>query len=250
MNFRDFGGMAAAGGTIVRGRLFRCGQIGPSGTITMAELSGLDPAVIVDMRFPDEARDAPMPWPAALAERRILLKTDMHGDAPHHTFFKPALRGLEDVHARYRAFYRNLPGDPRYRALAGAALRAFASADGPILIHCSAGKDRTGFLSALLLTILGADRAAMIADFVASSTPEARANLRPEIERRFAAHGQALPEGAIIDAILGVVPDYLDAAFDTMRGDAGTIETYLAGIGVGPDVREALRARFVTQAEG
>src|SRR3546814_6231674 len=85
----------------------------------------------------------------------------------------------------YADFYRFLPGDPRYRALIARAFNALVETGGPLLVHCSAGKDRTGFFCALLLHLLGVEREMIVADFMLSAREEAKLALRPEIERRF-----------------------------------------------------------------
>src|SRR3546814_10967671 len=72
----------------------------------------------------------------------------------------------------------------------------------------------------------------IVADFMLSAREEAKLALRPEIERRFSLHGHLLPQATILDANLGVAPAYLDACFDPMRSERGTIEAWLGAIGV------------------
>lgn len=245
VNFRDFGGIAAEGGRrIGSGALFRCGQPGPLGTTPFADLVACDFAVVVDLRFPDEVKAAVFPWAEPSRPARILMEDGETGDAPHHAFFTAPLHTVEDVHRLYEAFYDALPADPRYQSLIRRAFHAFAREDGPILVHCSAGKDRTGFLAALTLHVLGAERADILADYMVSNSASAKAALRPEIERRFAAHARPLPREEILDAILGVAPAYLEASFAAIAAAGGTIPGYLADIGVDDGLVAALRARF------
>src|SRR3546814_4479464 len=84
------------------------------------------------------------------------------------------------------------------------SFNALVETGGPLLVHCSAGKDRTGFFCALLLHLLGVEREMIVADFMLSAREEAKLALRPEIERRFSLHGHLLPQATILDAILGV----------------------------------------------
>src|SRR5437588_10808562 len=92
------------------------------------------------------------------------------------------------------AIYRWLVADPRARAGLAAALRAIAEADGvPLLYHCSAGKDRTGWLSAVLLSVLGVDRETILADYLATNE-YSRATNRAILDAMRARGRQAYPE--------------------------------------------------------
>jgi protein-tyrosine phosphatase len=99
-------------------------------------------------------------------------------------------------------------------------LQAVTNAPGPVLFHCTAGKDRTGFAAALLLAALGAPREQIMADFLATArlwTPD------PDLA------AQILP--AARPAVLGLQPAYLEAAFEELDrahgGAAAFAETVL-----------------------
>ena len=246
VNFRDFGGVTVEGGArVATGALYRCGQPSPLGTTPFDAIAALDIAAVVDLRFPDEVRSAIFPWPDHSRPVRIHMENGDVGNAPHHAFFSASLETVEDVHRLYGAFYAGLPEDPRYQSLITRALLAFAKADGPVLVNCSAGKDRTGFLAALLLRVLGARDDDILADYMLSNAPPAKAALRPEIERRFAVHGNMLPREDILDAILGVSPAYLESSFAAIAAMAGSLPAYLDQIGVDDGARATLRTRLL-----
>lgn len=176
---------------------------------------------------------------------RITMEDSESGAAPHHAFFTESLDSVNDVHALYSRFYADLPGDPRYRSLVRRSFRALAEAEGPVLVYCSAGKDRTGFVAALLLDLLGVDEADIIEDYMASNAGEAKSALGPEIARRFALHGRSVPRREIVDAILGVVPEYIESSFAAIRAESGSVTHWLASIGIGGDLRRQLRERYL-----
>jgi protein tyrosine/serine phosphatase len=246
INFRDFGGMVLADGRqVASGQLFRSGQSGPLGNAPFDHLVALRLRVCVDMRFPDEVEQSPMPWPHENGIEIVQMEDGERGDAPHHAFFSGDLVRIDDVHRLYANFYRSLPADARFASLVRRSLSAMADKGGPALIHCSAGKDRTGFLAALVLDTLGVDQATIVRDFTLSARAEAKAALLPEIQRRFALQDRPLPDAEVVDTILGVTPDYLGACFAEMERSGGTTSGYLESIGVDRTTQARLRDRFI-----
>ena len=246
INFRDFGGVPVSGGRkVASGRLFRSGQSGPLGNAPFNHLDTLGLKVCVDMRFPDEVEQSPMPWREDGSPTVLRMEADERGDAPHHAFFSGGLGSVDDVHQLYTSFYRSLPADTRFRALVRRAFGTVAEIGGPVLIHCSAGKDRTGFLAALVLDVLGVDRETIVYDFTLSARTEAKAALLPEIERRFALQDKTLPHAQVVDTILGVTPGYLAACFAEMEKSGGSTSAYLQSIGVDGATQACFRERFI-----
>ena len=246
INFRDFGGVPGAGGQqVASGQLFRSGQSGPLGNAPFDHLPTLGLKLCVDMRFPDEVRQSPMPWRAENRLQVLQMEDGEKRDAPHHAFFAGDLTRPEDVHQLYVSFYRSLPADMRFQSLVKRAVGTMAETGGPVLIHCSAGKDRTGFLAGLMLDILGVDRQTILRDFTLSAHDTAKAALLPEIKRRFALHDRPLPGASVLDAILGVKPDYLAACFAQMERSGGTTATYLQSIGVSDEIQARFRRQFL-----
>ncbi|MEF8764531.1 tyrosine-protein phosphatase, partial [Stenotrophomonas sp. A3_2] len=104
----------------------------------------------------------------------------------------------------------------------------------PLLFHCSAGKDRTGFGAALLLTALGVPWEHVVADYLATN-----ALWRREIARNF-----ELPEG-VKEALLSANALLLESAFAAISRNYGGTEAYLEqALGLDRAARAALRARL------
>jgi protein-tyrosine phosphatase len=116
----------------------------------------------------------------------------------------------------------------------------------PLLIACTAGKDRTGFVCALILSALGVGRKDIVADYLASNQwfdpvvvgDALSAWLRPE--------SPVTPSDAVLDA-LKVHVDYLDSAFAAIERGYGSLDTYLAAGGLDAPRRTALRAALLEE---
>ncbi len=120
---------------------------------------------------------------------------------------------------------------PRYRALFAHLLEDSA----PLVIHCTAGKDRTGFACALILHTLGVSRDTIAEDYL----------LTNRFYRRDPNHSSDLPDE--IKQVLGSVQEaFLAAAFEAIDADYGDLETYLRdGLGLGKAERARLEARYL-----
>lgn len=139
---------------------------------------------------------------------------------------------------RYRDFVRL----PSARAAYG---RFFAEvAEGPVLpaiVHCTTGKDRTGWAVAALLTALDVPRAAVLDDFLASNAAVGPA-VQPMIDRFIAAGG----DGALLAPLTGVRASYLAAAFDEVDVVFGSMDGYLGdGLGLDRGWQDRLRTTFL-----
>lgn len=245
-NFRDFGGVATADGRRVRtGRLYRCGQLCEIGEAAATELRGLGFALVADLRHPGEREKAPSFWAEDHRDRILAHQHDSGKTAPHLSFFRPGMTDLAAVDRRYRDFYTDLPFNPVYQGLYGAVLNRMATGATPVLIHCSAGKDRTGLLAALILTILNVPYDAIAADYLQSKDALSAGPLRAQLMERAAEEGGIPPDDYIMDAVLGVKPDYLGAALAEIDARCGSLDAYFDMIGVNAKARALLAQLLV-----
>jgi len=125
------------------------------------------------------------------------------------------------------------------------ALAALAAPDArPAVFHCTAGKDRTGLLSALVLSLLGVPEETVVADYALSG--EAMARLRAKLIVKY-------PDGKLLitdsDAIFSADPANMVALFAHLRARYGTVADYAAGIGVPDDVISRLREALLEPNE-
>lgn len=159
------------------------------------------------------------------------------------------VEGLADTAAAERVMgevYEAFVRSPEARASYAVLLTDLATEDPPHLFHCTAGKDRTGWAAALLLEVAGVDRDTIVADYLL--TNEVSSATREKYLALIAEHlGQE--KVAIYEPTMVVEPGYLQAAYDAVDADYGSIEGYLReGLGLGDDVHAELRARLVVPA--
>jgi protein-tyrosine phosphatase len=112
----------------------------------------------------------------------------------------------------------------------------------PALFHCTTGKDRTGWGAAAILTLLGVAPEVVMEDYL-KSNQYILPHYRKEIDEFVAAGG----DSTIVLAVFGVKKDYLEASFDEVQKNYGSIEKYFSeGLGIDKEQQERLRRRFLT----
>ena len=115
----------------------------------------------------------------------------------------------------------------------------------PLLVHCTAGKDRTGVMIALLLRAVGVADDVVIADYERSDVFGKNLRLRGGIEEQFKEAFGFVPSQALIDAMIGVDVALLNAAFAAITSEFGSLEGYFAAAGVDADLLDRLRETMV-----
>ncbi|HSV40284.1 MAG TPA: tyrosine-protein phosphatase [Nocardioidaceae bacterium] len=173
-NLRDVGGLSLIGGGVTRpGVLYRGDVPAPEGSTP--ELNGWPPSLVVDLRSDEEAEKRDVTWPGA---------TQRVGHPLHDALALAALGPGSDLAELYTAI---LDG---YSERVTAPLSAIAAAEGPVLIHCTAGKDRTGIMVAALLLAAGVEPDDVRRDYAQTNhaVPAIQARLAPEIAK----HGVTL----------------------------------------------------------
>ncbi|GAS99789.1 phosphotyrosine protein phosphatase PtpB [Mycolicibacterium canariasense] len=177
---------------------------------------------------------------------------DSEQDAPHESTFQrvmsesPADEDVTESAKRYMAeVYEEFPALPG----AQTAVRQVISllADGkPVLAHCFAGKDRTGFTVATVLEAVGVDRDAIVGDFLRSNDaiPALRERILEQVRARAgeAAEVITFAEARLTDEVLGVRAEYLEAAWRVRDEKYGSLGGFLDVAEVTHEQRDRLRA--------
>jgi protein-tyrosine phosphatase len=244
VNFRDIGGYATADGRRVRtGRVFRSGALMGISDADLAALEALPIRTVIDLRTRDDL-DAAAPGRLPAGARRVSVPmgdpSTITADLRALIFAADALAARERLGAGQAeqmmvaaATGLALERTREYAQLVRALLRPAAL---PALVHCSAGKDRTGWAASILLLAAGVPEPDVIEHYVLSN-----AYRRDENARVLA----ALPAGLDPDWLrpfFEVREAYAQAALDALRARFGGVEGYLReGLGLAAGEVEQLR---------
>ncbi|HWE47857.1 MAG TPA: tyrosine-protein phosphatase [Caulobacteraceae bacterium] len=248
-NFRDFGGYATTtGATLRRGRLFRSGHHNRATDADLARFDQLGIATVVDLRRSSERQDQPSRRSPGFGGLVIENPDAEIVEAPHVSF----LRNTDLTEDAVRGFmietYRAMPFDPRHQAMFRRYFEALQAGEGAVVIHCAAGKDRTGLLAALTHHALGVSRDDLMQDYLATNAAVRLQERAPEIRRHIQkTYGRPASDEAVI-AFLGVEPAFIESAFAAIDARHGSLDGYLAEVlGVDAAARERLAARLTDQ---
>jgi protein-tyrosine phosphatase len=225
-NFRDLGGLRTSSGEAVRRhRLLRSDHLAALTSEDAARMAALDIRRIFDLRGVAERETAVCALDGvtvhSLAIEPTIVQVLSELTEAGHTLTQADVIGhMQDT---YRGFVRH--NTHRFAALFGHLLES----DEPLVFHCTAGKDRTGFAAAMILLALGVPHDDVMRDYLLTNE-----RLKPKSEWKGLA-----PEAASV--LYRVQPEFLDAAFEAVEQAYGGVESYLReGLGL----RESERARL------
>lgn len=226
-NFRDYGGYMTPAGPLAMGRLYRSGLHARATDHDLEKMAGLNIATIVDLRRQSERLEQPSRRPAGWTGQVLESSLGGNGEAPHIAFLKT--QPLTAISARkYMGnAYAHMAYEPNHVALFKGYFQALSEGRGPVLIHCAAGKDRTGLLAALTHTLLGVNEDDLMEDYLATNQAinlEGRIDMM--VQRLHKVTGRSAAPEAVV-AFLGVEPDFLQNAWNAIRTKSGSRETYL-----------------------
>jgi protein-tyrosine phosphatase len=233
VNFRDLGGYTAGGGRRTRWRtLFRADGLGELTEADLSMFRTLAIRTVIDLRSGSELE-------------RGRFDIDAHPVAFHHFPFIEELPDAQEFDRRpglLGSQYEEILRDAGGQILA--ALEVLATPEAlPAVFHCTAGKDRTGVLSALVLSLLGVDEPTVVADYALSGAAMLR--LRAKLVAKY-------PEGRetieSIDEVFSAEPAQMEQLLEHLRALYGSVGAYVAGLGADPGLVESLRAALLEPA--
>jgi protein-tyrosine phosphatase len=235
VNVRDLGGIPTEdGGTTRAGAVIRSDNIGGLSNAGWRSLAGHGVARIVDLRWPEErAEDPPRDadvevvhvsvlGPSLYAGLDYLRELDAHVDA------------VDDIADHYAWSYVDFL--ERNRTRFGEAFAAVADAEGPVVIHCMGGKDRTGLVAALLLRVAGVSADEIGRDYSLSGP-----NLAARTEA-WLAEAPNEAERTRREKLSRTPAIAMSRVIEDIEGRYGSVSGYLEAAGLRPDQVDRLRA--------
>lgn len=241
-NFRDLGGLRAADGRAVRwGRVFRSDVLSRLTPADYTRLNALGIDLVCDLRGRDERQTAPTVWLNGSPSVLVASLTEDAQGRTGNSVLGPLATGdmsLAQGQQLFEDFYARIAIDSA--AKVGHVMRAIASSERPLLVHCTGGRDRTGLIAGLTLEFLGVPRDAIIADYVVSN--------RFLAEQGPLAPMTGLPpaRAALMAQVLELQPRYLQAAFRRIETVHGSLTAYRRDVlGLSDADLERMKARLL-----
>lgn len=252
-NARDIGGVSATAGKIKPGLVYRTDALNRLTDADQQALVSAGITNIIDLRSPTERAANPDKIPASIPVQTLPIY-DPAND--FYLFFAKAVQGgpayqqqvLGDGKAvKYMVdYYKWMITDSTTRQQLATALRSIADANGPVLYHCTQGKDRTGVLTAILMSILGTSNSDIYANYLLSNDKLAASN-KATLDA-LVAQG-LVQDRTLFEPVLGVQKEFLDAALNQINASYGSMATFVQqGLGLNGDVTGKLTYRLVERS--
>ncbi len=248
-NLRDVGGWPTRdGGRVASGVLYRSTDLSRLAGPDVQAFAGLGIRSVYDLRTPGERAAAPDVLPAGAQYHALDVLADSTMAVPANLMAlladPPAataeLTGTT-VTRLFDSAYREIVGLPSARASFRRLFTDLAAPDRrPALVHCTTGKDRTGWAAAALLGLLGVSDDDVLAEYLLTNDL-----LLPALEPMFDQFRAAGGDPAVLVPVFGVDHAYLAAGLDEMTSRFQSFEGYFSeGLGMPADTIEALREAF------
>ncbi|WP_309645208.1 tyrosine-protein phosphatase [Phenylobacterium sp.] len=246
-NFRDFGGYATACGRGLKaGRLFRSANHAYATDADLAHMRDLGVEVIVDLRRRREReREVSRRWEGFAG---TVIENDIDGT---YADWQDAMAAATQIDADWfyndsLTYYRRAPHEPRHVDLFARYFQVLAETDGAVVVHCAAGKDRTGLICAFTHHIAGVHRDDTMADYLATNDEARMAKktsfLGPWIKDLT---GHTVDDAALRRAV-SVDEAYLAQALAVIDENHGSVDRYLEEVlGVDAVLRQRIEARIL-----
>lgn len=242
-NFRDYGGYQTEDGRYVKWRsLFRSGQLSALTASDQALFSSLGIRLVFDFRQGTERNKEPSRLPAEGSHSIVELPIN-----PGSTlgFFEQVASGeldttrLVEIMCEINREFA-IEHAPSYKAMFSRLLNADSGSAS--LIHCTAGKDRTGFAAAMILAAIGVPRQTIMQDYMLTEKYFSVDQEILRVKKKYRWNGSA----DALRPMLEVRESYLDAAFGAISSGFSNLDSYLFEVlGLGQAECNDLKAKYV-----
>jgi protein tyrosine/serine phosphatase len=247
-NFRDYGAYAARDGRLKRGLLWRSGHHAEATGDDLEKVHALNLATVIDLRGDSERAGSPCLRHSRF-EAIVLFHpgetASAHGKAVHEES-ADEVRTAADAHRAMVRLYASMPWRPVLVGTYRLYFEALAGDSGASLLHCLAGKDRTGLAAALTHHLLGVHPDDAMADYLLT-------NSAGNLERRVEAGARHVRSGFgrhmdmdAVRTLMSVDAEFLDTAFAAICERHGSIEAYASEVlGVTPGTVQRISRNLI-----
>lgn len=253
-NLRDIGGYQTQDGRLIKsGLVFRSNQLARISAADQEKIAALGLKNDYDLRRPDERDSAPDALPANVNNIWLNVVADSKGPKlPQFAWLIQNPREANEawgdgkMETRFVNAYRDFVSLPSAQQCYRRLFSDLADEKNlPALYHCTSGKDRTGWATAALLSLLGVPRDQVYADYLLSNDI-----MLPGYKRSIDGFERSGGQPAILNSMLGVKPEFLDAAFDEVSTKYGTIENYFSqALQIDAAGQQALKERLLIRKD-
>lgn len=247
-NFRDFGGYKIAGeGQIRRGVLWRSGQHHGASDADLEKIAVIGLTHVFDLRSSRERETHPCRRPGDFTATVRYIEDAVHAQAPHvaAAAAAPRKRDAASAHEGMVRSYSGMLFRPALVDMMRLQLSELAEGNGPSLVNCMAGKDRTGVAVAMVQSALGMHRDDIFEDYLLT-------NVVGDVEARITAGMATITEitgqrdEAVMRVLMGVDAGYLATAFAAVEERHGSVDAYLRDVlGVDDAMKVRLRRALI-----
>jgi protein-tyrosine phosphatase len=249
-NFRDLGGYPTTDGKQVKwGLLYRTGTLAHATASDLQALHALQLRTLIDFRSTQEKEEEPNHLPDPVPFRVVEIPTLDEGNATlvSEIFERVETGNFEGFDPDATMIAGNRQFATEFTPQFSLFMQEIIAAEGaPVLWHCSAGKDRTGFAAAVLLRILGVDQATVMRDYLASQAPALESRKSTLMMLRLFKGEEAADKLAVL---MGVEEAWLTAAFEEIDAHWGSFDNYVReGLGLTDQDVSRLRDNLLTPA--
>jgi len=245
-NLRDYGGYRAADGALVKtGLLFRSGQHMDASDADLETLHRLDIRTIIDLRGESERAGFPCRRHSDFTAAVIAFDGETSNSPPHEGGGGRLDMTARKARERMIAVYTRMPDNPAMIEMFSRYFDALATREGGSLVHCFAGKDRTGIAASLLLHVLGVHHDDVVAEFLRTNEAPTRTILERQSLPRMEQHYGSIEPDALRN-LMGVLPEYIETYWTKVTREHGSIDAYLADtLGVDETRKTQLKERLL-----
>ncbi|MEM1197006.1 MAG: tyrosine-protein phosphatase [Pseudomonadota bacterium] len=246
-NLRDYGGWQVPGeGRVKTGLLWRSGQHMQASDADLDAFQALGVRTIIDLRGLTERSKFPCRRHARFDADVLSFEGETSSSPPHMGDGETVTMTTQRAYDRMIAVYTRMPVNPAMIAMFTRYFEALDTRGGASLVHCFAGKDRTGIAASLLLHVLGVPREDVIAEFLRTNEAPTKHILERQSLPRMREVYDGIEEGAVLN-LMNVRREYIETFFQVVERERGSLDTYLAQtLGVDEARKARLKAKLVT----